>query len=72
MQAAKLIVSDALDNGLDSWCSDTGIGQDLDEVITDRERRLIDDQIIKIVARIERLLEDKKSANRIEGRGEDA
>ena len=70
-QAAKLMIRDALDNGLDSY-SDTHVGQDLDDFITDRERRLIDDQIFKIVARIVRLLEDKKSANSIEGRGEKA
>ena len=54
-RAAQMILSEALDDGAAYW-SDTHIGHDLDLVITDRERRLIDDQVVKIWDRMVRYL----------------
>ena len=52
-RAAQMILSEVLDEGTAYW-SDTHIGHDLDLVLTDRERRLIDDQVVKIWDRIDR------------------
>tara|TARA_R100001594_G_scaffold120851_1_gene156557 strand:- start:2905 stop:3111 length:207 start_codon:yes stop_codon:yes gene_type:complete len=55
-RAAQLIIEEALDNGLTSWESDSGLGEELDGVMTERERQLIDDQIHKICDRLYRYL----------------
>ena len=55
-QAAKKIVDHALAQGLDNWEVDTWPGQQLDEVITDRERDLINDQVRKLSRRILKIL----------------
>ena len=57
-RAAQLIIEDALDNGLTSWEIDSGLGlgQELDGIMTERERQLIDDQIHKVCDRLYRYL----------------
>jgi len=55
-QAAKKIIEDGLEQSLDAWDVDTWPGQQLDEVITDRERKLINDQVRKLSRRIRKIL----------------
>ena len=55
-RAAQLIIEDALSNGLGTWEFDTDPGQELDLVMTARERELIQDQIHKIYDRLDKYL----------------
>ena len=55
-QAAKLIIADGLEQGLTAWDYDTYPGEELAKVMTDRERDLVNKQIIKVWQRIDKLL----------------
>ena len=58
-QAAKLIVKDGLEQSLNHWDGDTWPGEELARVMTQREWRLVNDQILKIWGRIDKLLNKK-------------
>ena len=55
-QAAKKIIEDGLAQSLFTWEVDTWPGQQLDEVMTERERDLINDQVRKLSLRILKIL----------------
>ena len=55
-QAAKLIVEEGIGQNLTHWDSDTYSGEELARVMTQREWRLVNDQIKKIWSRIDKLL----------------
>ena len=55
-RAAQLIIEDALSSGVGMWELDTDPGQELDRVMTERERELIDDQLGKILRRFDKYL----------------
>ena len=61
-QAAKLIIKDGLEQSLNHWDGDTEPGQQLARVMTEREWRLVNDQIIKIWRRIDKSLEQGEQA----------
>tara|TARA_X000001036_G_scaffold158787_1_gene150675 strand:+ start:1308 stop:1514 length:207 start_codon:yes stop_codon:yes gene_type:complete len=55
-QAAKKIIEDGLAQSLTTWETDTWPGQQLDEVITDRERELINNHKSLLLRRILKIL----------------
>lgn len=55
-QAAKIIIEDGLGQGLNHWEVDTYPGEELDRIITDRERELINNQKSKLLRRIFKIL----------------
>ncbi len=55
-QAAKLIIADGLSQSLTTWDGDTWPGEELAKVMTDREYDLVNDQVIKIWQRIDKIL----------------
>ena len=61
-QAAKLIIKDGLEQSLNHWDGDTWPGEELANIMTEREWRLVNDQIIKIWRRIDKLLEQGEQA----------
>ena len=52
-RAAQLIIEDVL---MFDWHEDSHVGQELDRVMTARERQLIQDQLGKILRRFDRYL----------------
>ena len=52
-RAAQLIIEDVL---MFDWHEDSHVGQGLDQVMTARERELIQDQLCKILGRFDRYL----------------
>ena len=55
-QAAKLIIKDGLEQSLNTWDGDTWPGEELTKVMTQREWRLVNDQVHKIWRRIDKIL----------------
>ena len=55
-QAAKIIISDGLGESLTHWEIDTNAGHQINTLLTDREKKQVDDQMAKILERINRYL----------------